>query len=103
MRRHCVSGLCRRGGKERRGFVEVVIEFGFGSAIVVVRVLHCTVLVVLDLAQSQRRLGGAVVMSPQPGGGVESVVLEQPPALSGAEPDGLDEVAEDRLGDEVVE
>jgi hypothetical protein len=43
------------------------------------------------------------MVSPQSGSGVEAVVLEQPPPLSGDEPDGRDDVAEDRLGDEVVE
>ena len=53
--------------------------------------------------QPQRGLDGAEVVSPHSAGRVEAVVLEQSPAVSGDEPDCLDEVGEDRLGDEVVE
>src|SRR5664279_4724659 len=43
------------------------------------------------------------MMTPQARGRVEAVVLQKPPSVPGYEPDRVDEVGEDRLGDEVVE
>ena len=43
------------------------------------------------------------MMTPQTRCRVEAVVLKEPPSVPGQEPDRVDEVAEDRLGDEVVE
>ena len=72
------------------------------SALVMARKAHLTICVVGDLAQPQRRCDRTEPVPLQGLCAVEAVVGEQPPAGVGHQADGLDEVAADRLGDEVV-
>ena len=59
--------------------------------------------VVREIGQAQRRLDVAGTVAPEPGERVEAIGRQEAPATRCHEVDGLDDVLEDGLGDEVVE
>jgi hypothetical protein len=76
MLRDRVVGPCACRWQNRVGLTEIASELAFGGAVFVLRVLHRTVLVIGDMAQPQRRLDGAEVVSPYSACRVEATVLE---------------------------
>src|SRR5258706_10679954 len=68
-----------------------------------VRVVSHRAVVVADVTQRKGRFGRTGPVLPQAAGRVESVQRGKAPALRRNEVDGIQDVVEDRLGDEVVE
>src|SRR6478609_8603854 len=97
-----VARLGRRRGKNRACVGQVSGERVLAGPLVLRRVGEVAVLEA-HLVQAQGRLDRTVVVLPQTRRRLEDVVAEQAPTVTGHEPDRLDDVVGDDVGDEVVE
>ena len=104
-RRGAAVGVARAGAPARgsRGPRQVAASDGLRRPVVVGAGRPCGRSASYRMSAAVAGLARAAPVPPQPGAGVEPVAGQERPAVAGDDVDGLDDVVDDGVGDEVVE